>query len=67
MPQRMVRAACIGKQCVMAAGLDNPAAVEHGNLVAEAAGRQAVADVDGGLVPGDLVEAAVYLVFRHRV
>lgn len=63
MPQRMVDAALVGNQCPVAAGLHNPSAVEHGNLVAEAAGCQAVADVDGGLVPGDLVEAAVYLVF----
>ena len=51
----------------MVSGLDDPAAVEYGDLVAEAAGGQAVGDVDCGFVPGDGVEIGVDLVFLDRV
>ena len=49
------------------AGLGDLALVEHQNFVAEAAGGQPVADIDGSPSAGDLVELPIDLVFRHRV
>lgn len=40
---------------------------EHQNLVAEAAGVQPVTDLDKGASAGDVTEAAVHLVLRHRI
>ena len=57
----------------MASPLDHPAAVKHQDILAEAAGGEAVRNVQGGfsgtvfLPPDHLVEARVDLVFRHRI
>ena len=57
-PEGVVFAALIGQQGVMGALLDHLAVVKDGDLVAELAGGQPVADVDGSLVPGNVVELA---------
>ena len=51
----------------MAAQLDDPAVVEYGDVVAELAGGQPVADIDRGLVAHDPVEVLVDLHLRHRI
>ena len=43
----------------MGALLDHTAFVEHSDLIAELAGRQAVADINRRLVTGDVIELAV--------
>ena len=63
----MIFPAGVGDEAVVGAFLDNLPVVKDHDLVAEPAGGQAVADVDGGFVPGNGVEAAVDLVFGHRV
>ena len=67
MPQLMVYAILIGNQRPMAACLHDAAGIEHRNLVAEAAGGQSVADIDGRFVPGDFIEAAVDFILGNRV
>ena len=62
LPELMVFAVFLSNQRIMAAGLYDFPAVEYGNFIAEAAGGQTVADVDGGFVSGDFVEFAVNLV-----
>ena len=47
MPQLVVFATLVGQQFLVGALLDDHALVEHGDLVAELAGGQAVADIDG--------------------
>ena len=61
MPEFVVFADCVCKQAVVSALLDDSAFVEHGDLIAELAGRQAVADMDSCLVAGNIIELTVYL------
>ena len=51
----------------MGALLDDASPVEDQNFIAELAGGQAVADVDGGFVAGDLVELGVDLCLGHGI
>ncbi len=67
MPEFIVFAAFLGNQRVMASGLYDFSAVEYGYFVAEAAGGQTVADINGGFISGDFVEFAVDLVFRDGI
>ena len=60
-PERVVFAAPIGEQFGVTALLNDRALVEHGDLVAEFAGGQAVGDIDGSLIACDLIELAVDL------
>lgn len=60
-PERVVFAAPIGEQFGVTTLLDDRALVEHGDLVAEFAGGQAVGDIDGSLIACDLIELAVDL------
>ena len=60
-PERVVFAVPIGEQFGVAALLDDRALVEHGDLVAEFAGGQAVGDIDGSLIACDLIELTVDL------
>ena len=57
----MVLAVFIGYELCMGALLDNCALVEYCDLVAEFATGQAVADIDCGLVTGDVIELCVDL------
>lgn len=59
MPQFVIPPVFLGNQGVVAACLYDFPAVEYRNLVAEAAGGQSVADIDGRPVPGDFIELAV--------
>ena len=54
MPKNMVYARLIGKQRLVAAGLDDFAGIEYRDLVAEATGGQAVGDEQGGFGLGHL-------------
>src|SRR5699024_11023229 len=58
-PELGVLAALVGQQLLVAAFLDHLTVVKDGDLVAELAGGEPVADVDGGLVAGDVVEPGV--------
>ena len=60
-PERVVFAAPIGEQFGVTALLNDRALVEHGDLVAEFAGGQAMGDIDGGLITCDLIELTVDL------
>ena len=51
----------------MGASLDDGAVVENGDFVAEFAGGQAVADVDGGAVTDNFGKFLVDLGFRYRI
>ena len=62
----MVLAVLISYQLSMSALLDHSTFVEHGNLVAELAARQAVADVDRSFVTGDIVELGDPLLNSHH-
>ena len=66
-PELAILPAPGGQQLLMSAGLNDPAGVKHRDLVAEPAGSQAVADIDGGLVPGDGIEMAVDLILGDRI
>ena len=65
-PQLLVNAALADKLIVRTA-LGNSSIVHNGYLVAEATGRQAVGDVDCGLVACNLVELSVDLGFGNRI
>ena len=54
MPQLVVLAVFVGHELVARAILDDRAMVEHGDVVAELARRQPVADIRGRLVAGDV-------------
>lgn len=66
-PKLGIFAAGIRQQRFMRAVLDDLPLVEHQNFVAEAAGGQPVTDLDKGASAGDMTEAAVHLVLRHRI
>ena len=66
-PELKVLAALIFEQLFVAAKLDEPAAVEYRDLVAEAAGGQAVGDEYGCLVTDELVEFGVDLKLRDGI
>ena len=57
----MVLAGLVGQQLLVGAPLDHLAVVKDGDLVAELAGGEPVADVDGSFVSGDVVELGVDL------
>ena len=63
----MILSTLLGQQHLMGALLDDGTLMENGDLVAEFAGGEAVADVDGGLVAGDVVELRVDLGFCDGV
>ena len=52
----MINAVFVGNERVMVSALNKPAAVEHRNIVAEAAGRKAVTDIYGGFVAHNGIE-----------
>lgn len=52
---------------LVGASLDDGAVVESGDFVAEFAGGQAVADVDGGAVTDNFGKFLVDLGFRYRI
>lgn len=66
-PKLGVFAAGLRQQRFMRAVLDDLSLVEYQNFVAEAAGGQPVTDLDRGASAGDVTEAAVHLVLRHRI
>ena len=66
-PEFVVFAVYVCKQAVVGTLLDHAAFVEHGDLIAELAGRQAVTDVDCRLVTGDVIEFGVDLCFGDGV
>ena len=63
----MVLAALVDHQFSMGAVLDHSSLMEHSNLIAELAAGQAVTDVDGGLVTGNIVELGVDFRFCNGV
>ena len=67
MPKLIVGSILIQNQLLMIASLDNLTLFKHGNLVAEAAGGQPVADVNGGLILHDFVKLRINLILRHRI
>lgn len=66
-PQLIVFSGGVGQQALVGALLDDLAVVKDGDLIAELAGGQPVADVDGRFVPRDLVELGVDLRLGHGV
>ena len=62
-PERAIFPAFVAEERLVRAGLRDASVIEHGDPVAEAAGGQPVADVDGGAVAGNGVEVRVDLVF----
>ena len=66
-PQLIVFSGGVGQQVLVGALLDDLTVVEDGDLIAELAGGQPVADVDGRFVPRDLVELGVDLRLGHGV
>ena len=60
-PERVVFAAPIGEQFGVTTLLHDRALVEHGDLVTELAGGQAVGDIDGSLIACDLIKLTVDL------
>ena len=66
-PELKVLAALFFEQLLVAAELDEPAAVEHRDLVAKPAGGQAVGDEDGSLVTDELVELGIDLKLRDGI
>ena len=63
----MVDAGLVGEEGLVGASLDDGAVVENGDFVAEFAGGQAVADVDGGAVTDNFGKFLVDLGFRYRI
>ena len=63
----MVLADGVCKQAFVGTLLDDAAFVEDGDLVAELAAGQAVADVDGRFIAGDVVELRVDLCFGDGI
>ena len=51
----------------MGALLDDRALMEHGDFIAELAGRQSVGDIDGRFVAGDIIELGIDLRFCNGV
>lgn len=66
-PKLSIFAAGLRQQRFMRAVLGDLSLVEHQNFVAEAAGGQPVTDLDRGASAGDVTEAAVHLILRHRI
>ena len=67
LPEGVVDAGLVGEEGLVGAGLDDGAVVENGDFVAEFAGGQAVADVDGGAVTDNFGKFLVDLGFRYRI
>ena len=63
----MVDAGLVGEEGLVGASLDDGAVVENSDFVAEFAGGQAVADVDGGAVTDNFGKFLVDLGFRYRI
>ena len=66
-PEFMVFAGFICYQFSMGALLDDRAAMEYGDLIAELAARQAVRDINSRLIAGNVVELGVDLRLCDRV
>ncbi len=66
-PEFGVFARSVGEEVRMVSDLYHLPAVENGDLVAELAGGEPVADIDGRPVTGDVVEPAVDFRFGDRV
>lgn len=67
MPQLAVFPAGIAEKRLVRSHLYHRAVIEHRYLVAELAGREPVADIHRGLVPGYGIEFRIYLRLRYRV
>ena len=65
-PERAILPLLVAEERLVRAGLRDRAMIEHGDPVAEAAGGQPVADVDGGAVAGNGVEVRVCLLYTSR-
>ena len=66
-PQGMVLAGLVGQQLLVGAPLDHLAVVKDGDLVAELAGGETVADINGCFVSHQIVEMGINLIFRHGI
>jgi len=66
-PELVVFTVRICQQFLMRANLNDFALVEHGDLIAEAAGGQAVADIDCSLIAYDLVKLRIDFCFGNGV
>ena len=66
-PERAILPLLVAEERLVRAGLRDRAMIEHGDPVAEAAGGQPVTDLDRGASAGDVTEAAVHLILRHRI
>ena len=67
MPELVILALFVREQFVMAARLDQPAMVEYRDLIAEAAGGEAVGDINCRLCSDELIKPLIDFMLRHRV
>ena len=65
-PQLTILAALICNKFIVAAALDELTVVEDGDIIAETAGGQAMADVNRRFIADDFIESGIYLIFGNR-
>lgn len=66
-PERVIFSRFVQNQLVVAARLDEPALIEHGDLIAEAAGGEPVRNVNRRLCSDELIKTLIDLMLGHRV
>ena len=66
-PELIIFSALVGKEPVVRADLNNGAVIEHGNLIAEAAGGKPVTYIDRSPVCHHLAESRIYFGFGNGV